>query len=62
MDLKTVLTSSVIAAIITGLLSLITNFSNQKNDSKIKYVTEERKNWRQEIRKICDEIILFLKL
>ncbi len=56
MDLKTVLTSSVIAAIITGLLSLITNFSNQKNDSKIKYVTEERKNWRQEIRKICDEL------
>lgn len=56
MDLKTVLTSSVIAAIITGLLSLITNFSNQKNDSKIKYVTEERKNWRQEIRIICDEL------
>lgn len=56
MDLKTVLTSSVIAAVITGLLSLITNFSNQKNDNKIKYVTEERKNWRQEIRKICDEL------
>lgn len=56
MDWKTVLTSSVIAAIITGLLSLITNISNQKNNSKIKYVTEERKNWRIEIREICEKL------
>lgn len=56
MDWKIILTSSVIAAFITGLITLITNYSNHKNDSKIKYVTEERKNWRIEIREICEKL------
>lgn len=56
MDWKTILTSSVIAAFITGLITLISNYSNHKNDSKTKYVTEERKNWRIEIREICEKL------
>ena len=56
MDWKTILTSSVIATFITGLITLISNYSNHKNDSKIKYVTEERKNWRIEIREICEKL------
>ena len=56
MDWNTILTSGVIAAFITGLITLISNYSNHKNDSKIKYVTEERKNWRIEIREICEKL------
>lgn len=43
MDLKTVLTSSVIAAIITGLLSLITNFKPKKMIVKLSMLPKNEK-------------------
>lgn len=53
MNWNTILASGVIAALISGVLSLIGSITTNKIDNKLKYITEERKNWRSKIRNIC---------
>lgn len=52
MDWKTILTSSVIAAVISGIFAII----QQKNSTTARYVIEQREEWREKIRGIADEI------
>lgn len=52
MDWKTILTSSVIAAIISGVFAII----QQKNSTTARYVIEQREEWREKIRDLADEI------
>ena len=52
MDLKIILTSTVIAAVI----SLLANVYNSRRTGKLKYITEERQKWREDIRKIAENI------
>lgn len=54
MDWQNILASGVIAAVVTGILSIVLKYTEQKHDSKIKHITQERQNWRVEIRNICD--------
>lgn len=53
MDLQAVLTSTVVAAII----SILANIYNARRTESLKYVTEERQKWREEIRKIAEDIV-----
>ena len=50
MDISIVFGSAVIAAVITGLISIYT----RNRDNRLKYITEERRKWRKEIR-VCAE-------
>ena len=52
MDWQTILTSGVIAAIVTGIIELI----KQGNSNKTRYIIEQREEWREKIRNIADEI------
>lgn len=52
MDWKTILTSTVIAAIISGLFAII----QQKNSTTARYVIEQREEWREKIRDLADDI------
>lgn len=52
MDWQTILTSGVIAAIVTGIIELI----KQGNSNKARYIIEQREEWREKIRDIADEI------
>lgn len=49
----TLLSSAVIAAIVSGTIAIITNIRN----SKLKYITEERQKWRENIRNIVPKIM-----
>lgn len=53
MDLQAVLTSTVVAAVI----SILANVYNARRAESLKYVTEERQKWREEIRKIAEDIV-----
>lgn len=53
MDLQAVLTSTVVAAVI----SILANMYNARRTESLKYVTEERQKWREEIRKIAEDIV-----
>lgn len=53
MDLQVLLTSTVVAAVI----SMLTNVYNSKRTGNLKYITEERQKWREEIRQIAEDII-----
>lgn len=52
MDWKTILTSSVIAAVISGIFAIV----QQKNSTTARYVIEQREEWREKIRDIANEI------
>lgn len=52
MDLKIILTSTVIAAAI----SVLANVYNSRRTEKLKYITEERQKWREDIREIAEKI------
>lgn len=52
MDIKLILSSAVISAIISGCVAVL-NFKRQNN---LQYVTGERKAWREEIRKIAQDL------
>lgn len=52
MDWQTILTSSVIAAIISGIFAIV----QQKNSTTARYVIEQREEWREKIRNLADEI------
>lgn len=52
MDWKTILTSTVIAAIISGVFAII----QQKNSTTARYVIEQREEWREKIRELADNI------
>lgn len=53
MELQAVLTSTVVAAII----SMLANVYNSRRTENLKYITEERQKWREEIRKIAEDIV-----
>lgn len=53
MDMNVILTSTVIAAVI----SLLTNVYTSRRTANLKYITEERQKWREEIRKIAEDIV-----
>lgn len=53
MDIKTILTSGVIAAIITGVLSFVSALLKSNKEGKLSRITDERKSWREEIREIA---------
>lgn len=52
MDWKIILTSSVIATIVSGVFAII----QQKNSTTARYVIEQREEWREKIRNLADEI------
>lgn len=52
MDLDNILGSIVISGIITTVFTFI----NTRHSSKLSYITNERKQWREEIRKLAEEI------
>lgn len=52
MDMNVILTSTVIAAVI----SLLANVYNSRRTGKLKYITEERQKWREDIREIAENI------
>lgn len=52
MDLQVILTSTVVAAVISTLTSVY----NSRRTGNLKYITEERQKWREEIRKIAEDI------
>lgn len=49
-----ILSSTVLSGIITGIVSFIINGKN----NRLKYITEDRRTWRKEIREIVDEIYI----
>lgn len=53
MDLQVILASTVIAT----LINTIANMYNSKRTGNLKYITEERQKWREEIRKIAEDIM-----
>ena len=53
MDANVILTSTVIAAAI----SLLANVYTSRRTANLKYITEERQKWREEIRKIAEDIV-----
>ena len=50
--LLTILTSTVISALVT----VLAEYLNSRKANMLKYITEERKNWRDEMRKIVEDI------
>lgn len=52
MDLKTLLGSSVIAAVISGVMT----FFISRKQNNLQYITVERKEWRAEIRRIAKSL------
>lgn len=50
--MNVILTSTVIAAVI----SLLANVYNSRRTGKLKYITEERQKWREDIREIAENI------
>lgn len=52
MDWQTILTSGVIATIVTGLIELV----KLSNSNKTRYIIQQREEWRETIRKLADEI------
>ena len=52
MDIKLILSSAVILAVISGCVAVL-NFRRQNNPQ---YIIGERKAWREEIRKIAQEL------
>lgn len=57
MDLiKTILTSGVIAAVITGLISFVSAMVSSNKEARLSRITDERKAWREEIRRIAEEL------
>lgn len=52
MGLQVILASTVIAALITTIANMYTS----KRTGNLKYITEERQKWREEIRKIAEDI------
>lgn len=57
MDLQVILASTVVAAVI----SMLTSVYNSRRTENLKYVTEERQKWREEIREIAQEIVVSSK-
>lgn len=53
MWIKIVLTS----AVISSLISLISNLIINNKNNSLKYITEERKNWRKYLREECPKLI-----
>lgn len=56
MNIKTIMASCVIAALITGILSFISALMKSNKEGKLSRITDERKMWRDEIRQIAQEI------
>ncbi len=54
MNWQTILTSGVIAAIVTGLIELV----KISNSNKTRYIIQQREEWRETIRKLAEEILL----
>ena len=52
MDWETILTSTIIAAIVTGIIELF----NLNNSNKATFVIKQREEWREKIRTIIDDI------
>lgn len=52
MDIQVVLEASAVATVIGAVISYLTF----RNSSKLTYITQERKEWRAEIRKIAEEL------
>lgn len=50
--LLTILTSTVISALVT----VLAEYLNSRRANMLKYITEERKNWRDEMRKIVEDV------
>lgn len=50
MDINTILTSTIIAAMITSIFS----FVRENKNNKLQYITLERQKWREEIREISE--------
>lgn len=50
--IRFILTSTVLAGIVSATVSLVTN----KKNNRLKYITEDRRSWREEIRNIVDEL------
>ena len=53
MSYDLILSSTVIAAIVSGLVYII----NQRSSQVARYVVEQRENWRETIRTITYEIL-----
>lgn len=54
MNWQTILTSVVVAAIVTGLIELV----KLGNSNKTRYIIQQREKWREDIRVLADEIQL----
>lgn len=52
-DWEILLSSAVIAALVSGVVAIITNIRN----SKLKYITEERQKWRENMRNVVPKIL-----
>lgn len=50
--LKLVLSSSLLV----GVISAVAAFLNNKKNNNLKYITEDRRHWREEIRNVVDEL------
>lgn len=50
------MTENMIVAIISGVLALIPLIFNAYRESKLKRITDERTKWREEIRKIANDL------
>jgi len=53
MGIETILTSTVIA----GLVGAVITYMNNRKNHNLQYITGERKEWREEIRNISEEIV-----
>ena len=56
MDFTTILTSGVIAALITGILSFVSAIMKSNKEARLSRITDERKTWRDEIRQVAEEL------
>ena len=51
MNLDVILASTVMATVVSGVFAYFRN----KKENNLQYITTERKQWREEIRKIAEE-------
>ena len=56
MDFKTILTSVVVAAIITSIISWLSTVTKTNRESRLSRITDSRATWREKIRKIAENL------
>ena len=56
---KEILTIVLSSSVLVGIITSIVTFVNNRKNNNLKYITEDRREWRKEIKKIVDDLSVF---